>query len=57
MIVVVPGASPVTVTVCAVSQFNIVNVNTPGATVATLVSALATLIVTDPVGALANTTV
>ena len=57
MIVVVPGASPVTVTVCAVAQSVVVNVNDASSTDATPASPLVTLIVTDPVGALANTTV
>ena len=52
-----PAAAPVTVTVCAVAQFDIVNTNTAGSTVATVVSSLATLIVTSPVGAAAKATV
>ena len=57
MIVVVPGAAPVTVTVCALSQFSVVNTNDTSSTDATVTSSEATVIVTSPVGAVANTTV
>jgi len=61
VIIVLPAATPVTVTVCgvlhSVSVVAGVKVNSAGSTVAVLSAALATAMVTSPVGSVAKRTV
>ena len=51
------SCTPVTVSVCSVSQFAGVNVRLSGSTVAMVVSPLLTVTVTVPLGALESLTV